>query len=89
MVQNFNFSNELESLLPGVTIEETFAGQVMFPADEEDEAPYILILFRDGVECRVPPIATSVKDWRKFEVRVIQAARDQKYMEDLKKERGE
>lgn len=89
MVQNFNFSVELESLLPGVTIEETFAGQVMFPADEEDESPYILILFRDGVECRVPPIATSAKDWRKFEERVIQAARDQQYMEDLKKERGE
>lgn len=87
MIQNFNFSNELESLLPGVTIEETFTGQVMFPPYEED--PYILILFRDGVECRVPPIATSAADWHKFEVRVTQAAMDQKYMEDLKKERGE
>lgn len=88
MIQNFKFSNEIESLMPGVTVEETFHGQVQFPADEEDEYPTILWLFRDGVECRVPPISVSMSDWAKFEAKLIQAARDQQYLESLPKKRG-
>ena len=87
MTQKFQFSNELESAMPGVSVEETFWGEVLFPENEEDESPTLLWLFRDGVECRVPPIAVSMRDWAKFEARCIRAARDQQYMESLKKER--
>lgn len=86
MTQQFKFSNELTSVMPGVTVEETFTGQVQFPSpeNEEDESPVLLWLFRDGVECRVPPISVSQKDWAVFEQRCIQAARDQQWQDHLK-----
>ena len=83
MTQKFQFSNELESAMPGVSVEETFRGEVLFPENEEDESPTLLWLFRDGVECRVPPISVSQKDWREFEARCIQEARDQQWRDHL------
>lgn len=86
MTQQFKFSNELTSAMPGVTIEETFTGQVQFPSpgNEEDESPILLWLFRDGVECRVPPISVSPKEWAVFEARCIQEARDAQWQDHLK-----
>lgn len=86
MTQKFQFSHEIESALPGASIEETFWGEVYFPENEEDESPMILWLFRDGIECRVPPIGASMHDWAKFEARCIQAARDQQYLDSLKEQ---
>lgn len=74
--------------MPGVCVEETFTGQVQFPKNEEYEAPTLLWLFRDGVECRVPPISVSMADWAKFEARCIQAARDQQWQDHLKESRA-
>jgi hypothetical protein len=86
MTQKFSISNELPSLMPGVTVEETFTGEVAFPPNEEDDEPYILILRRNGVECRVPPISVSMSDWERFEAVLIQAARDQQWHDHLKSE---
>ena len=83
MKQKFQFSNEIESALPGCQIEETFSGVVeLFEDDDTD--PYILELYRDGVECAVPPRAVSIADWNAFESRCIQAARDTQWIEHLK-----
>jgi hypothetical protein len=88
MTQLFQFSNELFSAIPGVTVEETFMGEVFFPHDEEEESPYVTALFRDGVERVVPPKSVSKTDWIKFEARCIQEARDAAWREACKKEQG-
>jgi hypothetical protein len=88
MIQKFQFSNELESAMPGVTVEETFRGEVLFPVDEEEEYPYVVTLFRDGVECVFPPNSVSKTEWRKFSDRCIQEARDAAWREACKKEQG-
>jgi len=79
MTQQFHFSNELQSAMPGVTITENFHGQVQFPGlelGEDTEDPVLLWLFRDGVECRIPPVSVSMAEWAAFEARCFQAARE-------------
>lgn len=76
MIKNFNFTVETPAAMPGVMHTETFTGQVQFPTqeNEEYEEPQILILFRNGVECRVPPVAVSIYEWAKFANRIFDEA---------------
>lgn len=85
MMQNFNFSIEIPSTMPGYWIEETFSGSCYIPENDDDEPPALELLSRNGVGIDFPPTGVSPKDWDKFETICIQSALDAQWSQFLKK----
>lgn len=76
MIKKFNFKVETPAAMPGVMHVEHFTGQVQFPdpENEECEQPQLLWLFRNGVECRTPPVSVGLNEWQIFQQRLFEEA---------------